>query len=136
MHLISDAGLKSSFTVECPTRARFVFTNGDGLSVTACPAHPNSADNSFVEIFSSGWDTLHEFKDTNPNAVKSISVEYIDPDEEDYQFTWFEMVPRVSLGLIGTFFDIFNSKIDLEEIQLIFFSSVLYCSRKLYVRMP
>lgn len=104
MHLISDAGLKSSFTVGCPTRARFVFTNGDGLSVTACPAHPNSADNSFVEIFSAGWDTLHEFKDTNPNVVKSISVEYIDPDEEDYQFTWFEMVPRVSLGLIGIFF--------------------------------
>lgn len=100
-HLISDSGLKSSFSVHCPTRARFVFTNGDGLSVTACPSHPNSADNSFIEIFSSGWDTLNDFKESMPNPIKSISIEYIDPDEEDYQFTWFEMVPRVSLGLVG-----------------------------------
>lgn len=98
-HLISEDDLKSSFSIHCATRARFVFTNGEGLSVTACPASENSADNSFVEIFSSGWDSSNDFKEIKP--IRSISVEYIDPDEEDYQFTWFEMVPRVSLGLVG-----------------------------------
>lgn len=98
MHLISE--IKSSFATNCATKARFVFTNGEGLSVTACPASENSADNSFVEIFSSGWDSYNQFKDLHP--MRSISIEYLDPDDEDYSFTWFEMVPRVSLGLVGT----------------------------------
>lgn len=98
-HLILEDNLKSSFAIHCPTRARFVLTNGEGLSVTACPASENSADNSFVEIFSSGWDSSNDFREIKP--MRSISIEYIDPDEEDYQFTWFEMVPRVSLGLVG-----------------------------------
>lgn len=76
-----------------------MFTNGEGLSITACPTTDNSVDYGFVEIFSSGWDSYNDFKDIRP--VRSISVEYIDPDDQDYQFTWFEIVPRVSLGLIG-----------------------------------
>lgn len=98
-HLISESGLKSSYTIHCSTKARFILTNGEGLSITACPTIENSADSSFVEIFSSGWDTYNEFKDEHP--IRSISVEYMDPDDQDYQFTWFEMVPRVSLGLVG-----------------------------------
>lgn len=99
-NLISNLSMKTSYYAQCGTKARFIFTNGEGLSVTACPASENSADSSFVEIFSSGWDTYNQFKE--PHPVRSISVEYIDPDdEEDYTFTWFEMVPRVSLGLVG-----------------------------------
>lgn len=98
-HLISESGLKSSYAVHCSTKARFVFTNGEGLSITVCPAHENSLDNSFVEMFSSGWDSYNDFKDVQP--IRSISVEYLDPDDQNYQFTWFEMVPRVALGLIG-----------------------------------
>lgn len=98
-HLISESGLKSSYAVHCSTKARFVFTNGEGLSITVCPGHQNSLDNSFVEMFSSGWDSFNDFKDVQP--IRSISVEYLDPDDQNYQFTWFEMVPRVALGLIG-----------------------------------
>lgn len=98
-HLISESGMKSSYTLHCPTKARFVFTSGDGLSVTACPISSNSDDNSFIEIMSSGWDNINDLKDMRP--IRSISIEYIDPDDQNYQFTWFEMVPRVSLGLIG-----------------------------------
>lgn len=101
-HLISESGMKSSYATHCPTKARFVFTNGEGLSITACPQNENEADNSFVEIFSSGWDTYNDFKDVHP--VRSISIEYLDPDDQDYQFTWFEMVPRVTLGLVGMLF--------------------------------
>lgn len=98
-HLISESGMKTSYAIHCSTKARFVLTNGDGLSVTACPGRENSIDNSFVEMFSSGWDNHNDFKDIRP--IRSISVEYIDPDELDYQFTWFEMVPRIALGLVG-----------------------------------
>lgn len=98
-HLISESGLKSSYATHCITKARFVFTNGEGLSITACPLNENAAENSFVEIFSSGWDSYNDFKDVHP--IRSISIEYLDPDDQDYQFTWFEMVPRISLGLVG-----------------------------------
>lgn len=98
-HLISESGLKSSYATHCSTKARFILTSGEGLSITACPSIVSLADNNFVEIFSSGWDTYNDFKDEHP--IRSISVEYMDPDDRDYQFTWFEMVPRVSLGLVG-----------------------------------
>lgn len=99
-HLISESGLKSSYAIHCSTKARFVFTNGEGLSITVCPGHENSNDDSFVEMFSSGWESYNDFKEERPE--RSISVEYLDPDDQDYQFTWFEMVPRVALGLVGT----------------------------------
>lgn len=97
--LVSESGLKSSFATHCSTKARFILTNGDGMSITVCPAIGSVADSDFVEIFSSGWDTYNDFKEENP--IRSVSVEYMDPDDRDYQFTWFEMVPRVSLGLVG-----------------------------------
>lgn len=100
-HLISESGMKTSYAVHCSTKARFVFTNGEGLSITVCPEHENSLDSSFVEIFSSGWDSYNDFKVERP--IRSISVEFLNPDDQDYQFTWFEMVPRVSLGLVGAF---------------------------------
>lgn len=101
-NLISNLSIKTSYYARCSTKARFILTNGEGLSVTVCPANENTVDKSFVEIFSSGWDTYNQFKE--PHPVRSISVEYIDPDdEEDYTFTWFEMVPRVSLGLVGVY---------------------------------
>lgn len=98
-HLISESGIKSSYAIHCSTKARFVITNGDGLSITACPGTENSVDNSFVEMFSSGWETHNDFKEFRP--IRSISIEYLDPDDQDYQLTWFEMVPRVALGLVG-----------------------------------
>lgn len=116
-HLISESGLKSSYAIHCSTKARFVFTNGEGLSITACPGHENSLDNSFVEMFSSGWDSYNDFKDVQP--IRSISVEYLDPDDQNYQFTWFEMVPRVALGLIGT--------INIEIVLIAIFLKIIIC---------
>lgn len=97
--LISQSGSKSSYAAHCTTKARFVLTNGDGLSITACPSSGTSAENSFVEIFSSGWETFNDFKDVH--STRSISIEYINQDDQDYQFTWFEIVPRISSGLVG-----------------------------------
>lgn len=98
-HLISESGLKSSYAIHCPTKARFILTNGEGLSITACPEIESTDDNNLVEIFSSGWDTYNDFKNEHP--IRSISIEYMDPDDRDYQFTWFEMTPRISLGLVA-----------------------------------
>lgn len=90
---------ESSYSSECLTKARFILTNGEGLSITICPSSKISAENSFVEIFSSGWESYNDFKDIQP--IRSISIEYIDPDGQDYEFTWFEITPRISLGLVG-----------------------------------
>lgn len=115
-NLISSQNIRTSFITECPTRARFIFTNGEGLSITACPTSANSADNNFVDIFSSGWDSQDQFK--GPQPIRSISIEYIDPDdEENYSFTWFEMMPRVSLGLVGKCFGIPIGSIDFQMIN-------------------
>lgn len=104
VHLISNSSIKTSFYTYCSTKARFILTNDEGLSITVCPASKNSVGNSFVEIFSSGWDKFNQFKDSYP--IRSISIEYIHTDEEEdeyYSFTWFEIVPRLSLGLVGEY---------------------------------
>lgn len=98
-HLTSMSSIKTSFSSECQTNARIILTNGEGLSVTACPATENAADGNYVDIYSSGWDDSFEQKDSPPS--REISVEYLYPDRQEYIVTWFEMVPRVSLGLIG-----------------------------------
>lgn len=90
----------SSFNRECSTRARFILTNSDGLSITVCPYSVESGNRNFVEIQSSGWDEYNKFGSTPKD--RSISVEYINlDDEQDYVFTWFEMQPEMTLGLVG-----------------------------------
>lgn len=98
-HLISNSSIKTSYSSDCETSARIILTNGEGLSVTACPSSENSADSNYVDIFSSGWHDGFEHKEPIPS--REISIEYLYPDREEYIVTWFEMVPRVSLGLVG-----------------------------------
>lgn len=97
--MISTSSIKTSFASECSTSARIILTNGEGLSVTACPASENVGDGQYVDIYSSGWEDSFEQRDVAPS--REISVEYLYPDREEYVVTWFEMVPRVSLGLVG-----------------------------------
>lgn len=94
--------MKTSFYSECQTSARIILTNGEGLSVTACPISDNSADDNYVDIYSSGW--YDSFEQKTPVPSREISIEYLYPDREEYTVTWFEMVPRVSLGLVGTYY--------------------------------
>lgn len=82
------------------TKSRVVLTNAEGTSVTACPLSENSALSDYVEMFSSGWHDQQNFKE--PQFSAGISVEYINPDHEEYSFTWMEMVPRPHQGLLGT----------------------------------
>lgn len=90
------------FIVTGETKSRVVLTNAEGSSITACPLSENSALNDYVEMFSSGWHDQHNFKE--PRFPAGISVEYINPDHEEYSFTWMEMVPRPHQGLLGGFF--------------------------------
>ncbi|XP_037044522.1 uncharacterized protein LOC119080330 isoform X2 [Bradysia coprophila] len=83
----------------CETKSRVVLTNAEGSSVTACPLSENSALNDYVEMFSSGWHDQHNFKESHFSP--GISVEYINPDHEEYSFTWMEMVPRPHQGLLA-----------------------------------
>lgn len=132
-HIISNSSIKTSFPTYCNTNARFILTNGEGLSMTACPNSDNSADSSSVGIFSSGWHTFNQFAELHP--IRSISVEYIntDEDEEEYSFTWFELVPKVSMGLVGKFdFVLSNALTSLLDHD--FFS--LISSGKLRIYVP
>lgn len=86
-------------------------TNGNGVSITACPLNENSAQNDYVELFSAGWQNFHNFKDPIPS--RSISIEYIYPDQLDYTFIWLEMYPRPPLGLVGNFIHIHHLKFKL-----------------------
>lgn len=98
-HMISTSSIKTSFASDCQTSARIILTNGEGLSVTACPVSENAADSNYVDIYSSGWEDSFEQKNVVPS--REISIEYLYPDRETYIVTWFEMVPRMSLGLVG-----------------------------------
>lgn len=69
-----------------------ILTNADGTSVTACPLGPNSARDDVVEMFSAGWEYRHQFEQSLRS--RAISVEFINPDHEDYVFGWLEMEPR------------------------------------------
>lgn len=74
-------------------------TNSEGMSVTSCPLSDNSAQSINVEMFSAGWHDHHNFNEQI--LSRAVSVEYINPDHEEYTFTWLEMAPRPPLGLVG-----------------------------------
>lgn len=128
-HIISNSSIKTSFPTYCDTNARFILTNGEGLSKTACPYSDNSADSSSIGIFSSGWHTFNQFAELHP--IRSISVEYINTgeDEEEYSFTWFELVPKVSMGLVG-------KKPFWSGSNIKFYSFFLLSSGKLRIHVP
>ena len=98
-HIHSNASVKAYSSAMCETKSRIILTNSEGMSVTSCPLSYNSAQEHNVEIFSSGWHDQLNFNE--PNMPRSISVEYINPDHEDYSFVWLEMAPRPPLGLVG-----------------------------------
>lgn len=100
--MISNSSMKTSYSSNCETNSRIILTNGEGLSVTACPASENSAGNDYVDIYSSGWGDNFEQKDPIPS--REISIEYLYPDREEYTVTWFEMVPKISLSLLCEYF--------------------------------
>lgn len=63
--------------------------------MTACPLSRNSARDDVVEMFSAGWQQRQQFE--QPLRSRAISVEFINPDHDDYVFAWLEMEPRRSL---------------------------------------
>lgn len=76
-----------------------IVTNADGTTITACPLSENSARSDYVEMFSAGWHDQHNFHE--PFRSRAISVEFVNPDHEDYTFTWLEMVAKPALGLVA-----------------------------------
>ena len=79
----------TSTPVKCSTRARVVITSGEGISVTACPLSDDASSRHNVEVFSTGWARKAPFYGAEPSKV--VSIEFINPDDEEYSFTWLEL---------------------------------------------
>lgn len=98
MQFPSNASHRPQSSAHCETKARVIISNAEGVSTTACPLGDNSALSDYVEMFSAGWHDQSNFE--HPQISRAVSVEYINPDHEDYSFTWLEMVPRPPMGLV------------------------------------
>lgn len=95
-----NSSIKTSESIsQCETKSRVILTNTEGISITACPLSDNSAQSSFVEIFSAGWHDHYNFK--RPILSRGVSVELLNPDHDTYSFTWMEMAPKPPLQLVG-----------------------------------
>lgn len=88
-----DYNIRTHLTHLCETKSRVILTNADGTTVTACPLSRQSARHDVVEMFSSGWQERQQFEH-GPMRSRAVSVEFINPDHEDYVFAWLEMEPR------------------------------------------
>lgn len=98
LRVLDNSTIKQLSAAQCETKARIVLSNAEGVSITACPLSDNSAQDHYVEMFSAGWHDQHNFDE--PLVSRAVSIEYINPDHEDYSFTWLELVPRPPMGLV------------------------------------
>ncbi|XP_055536271.1 uncharacterized protein LOC129724969 isoform X2 [Wyeomyia smithii] len=89
-----NASLSTVTPIRCNTKARVVITNGEGVSVTACPLPDDTSHRHTVEVFSAGWTRKHPNFELEPSKV--ISVEFLQPDHGEYSFSWLELSKRPS----------------------------------------
>ncbi|XP_038115047.1 uncharacterized protein LOC6050731 isoform X2 [Culex quinquefasciatus] len=87
-----NTSLSTVTPIRCPTKARVVITNSEGVSVTACPLPDDTSHRHVVEVFSAGWTRKHPHFGIEPSKV--ISVEFLQPDNGAYSFSWLELTKR------------------------------------------
>ncbi|XP_058457818.1 uncharacterized protein LOC131434755 isoform X2 [Malaya genurostris] len=87
-----NASLSTVTPIRCNTKARVVITNSEGVSVTACPLPDDTAHRHVVEVFSAGWNRKHPNFGAEPS--KAISVEFLQPENGPYSFSWLELSKR------------------------------------------
>ncbi|XP_023245577.1 uncharacterized protein LOC106637106 [Copidosoma floridanum] len=98
-------GKIASNRTKCGTKNRIVVHTAGELNVAVCPK-PASADRySTVEVFSDGWTVSDNdmMVAANRDISRSIAVEYIVKEEDEYVVTWLELTrrPSVSSALSG-----------------------------------
>lgn len=101
-YLPFNTSIHSSAPMKCETKARVVLTTGEGVSITACPLGQDAARKHVVEVYSSGWNSKIDFQ--AKFASKVVSVEFLEPEDGDYSFTWLELTRKPPQGLFGRFF--------------------------------
>ncbi|XP_058836455.1 uncharacterized protein LOC131693017 isoform X2 [Topomyia yanbarensis] len=87
-----NASLSTVTPIRCNTKARVVITDGEGVSITACPLPDDTGHRHVVEVFSAGWSRKHPYFGADPSKV--ISVEFLHPDSGPYSFSWLELSKR------------------------------------------
>ncbi|XP_035906292.1 uncharacterized protein LOC118509603 isoform X2 [Anopheles stephensi] len=93
--LAYNASFSAVTPIRCYTKSRVIITNGEGISVTACPLPEETKHRHVVEVFSAGWGRKHPF--FGAEASRVVSVEFLNPDEGGhYAFSWLELTKRSS----------------------------------------
>lgn len=78
--------------IRCHTKSRVIITNGEGISVTACPLPEDTNHRHVVEVFSAGWTRKHPF--FGAEASRVVSIEFLNPEDGSYAFSWLELTKR------------------------------------------
>ncbi|XP_053674728.1 uncharacterized protein LOC128725034 [Anopheles nili] len=93
--LAYNASFSAVTPIRCYTKSRVIITNGEGVSVTACPLPEETSHRHVVEVFSAGWGRKHPF--FGAEASRVVSVEFLNPDDGGhYAFSWLELTKRPS----------------------------------------
>ena len=82
----------------CETQNRIVVHTAGTLHAAVCPRPPDDARHSVVEVFSDGWTVgdgaAAMFVAAASDAARSIAVEFIIREDEEYPVTWLELTRR------------------------------------------
>ncbi|XP_055630213.1 uncharacterized protein LOC129771009 isoform X2 [Toxorhynchites rutilus septentrionalis] len=92
-----NASLSTVTPIRCNTKSRVVITNSEGVSITVCPLPDDTTHRHVVEVFSAGWTQHQPYFESEPSRV--ISVEFLQPDDGTYSFSWLELTRRPPPGL-------------------------------------
>lgn len=68
-----------------------------GFSITVCPLESDSSKRHLIEFFSAGWRQPNRIESKEPSSV--VSVEFLEPDDGDFSFSWLELSKRPLQGL-------------------------------------
>lgn len=68
-----------------------------GFSITVCPLESDSSKRNMIEFFSAGWRQPNRIDSKDPLSV--VSVEFLEPDDGDFSFSWLELSKRPQQGL-------------------------------------
>lgn len=95
-----NTSIQSITPIKCTTKTRVVLTTGEGIQITACPLDDDAGNKHIVEVFSSGWNRKIDYQMVESSKV--ISVEFLEPEEGEFSFTWLEL-SKISMtqGLVG-----------------------------------
>lgn len=91
--------LRSISSNVCSTKARVVITTGDMVQITGCPTDSDESTNHIVEVFSAGWNKRFDFEAIEYSQV--ISVEYLEPEDGNFIFSWLELSKLPAQGFYG-----------------------------------